>query len=264
MMHAMATVVLLVATCITASESFEQDLVPDSLSIEVENEHDEVAISETESDAGAIDLDEQRGGAQAGATTESAPEELPPAQPEATAALTLDELLRQARNTPHLQQEALLTRLAERRRLAIAIRLTLEAAEQVAAFGSPGAQLLQDASLDTIVASMIADQKQAEREKLIPIAPPITDQVLPQAADRQEDSATPPGFDGWQPVYVVQDARGHKIGWRHQDTGERTITYVGEQWLVGEDTVTVEGVTLDGIGRYLIVNMNGERREVHL
>ena len=76
---------------------------------------------------------------------------------------TLDELLRQIRETPHLEREALLVRLAERRRLAIALRTTLEAAEQVAAFGQAGAELLQDASLDSVVATMIEVQDQEKR-----------------------------------------------------------------------------------------------------
>ena len=78
---------------------------------------------------------------------------------EVAAPITLDELLRQVHQTPRLQHEATLARLAERKRLAIAIHSTLEAAEQVADFGRAGTELLNDASLDKVVATMIAQQE---------------------------------------------------------------------------------------------------------
>ena len=78
-------------------------------------------------------------------------------------------------------------------------------------------------------------------------------------ADKQDES----GFDDWRPAYVVKDSRGHRIGWRHITNDARAVTYVGEQWRIGPDTVTVIAVATDGSGRYLVVDVNGERREIH-
>ena len=186
-----------------------------------------------------------------------------------TAPVTLDELLRQARNTPHLQREALLARLAERRRLAVALRSTLEAAEQVAAFGKPGAQLLQDASLDTIVDAMIEEERRERLEhnrstQSSSSGSAIADASEPDLRGEDEDSDAESGFAEWQPVYVVKDARGHTVGWRHEITGERKITVVGERSKIGGASVTVVGASTDGIGRYIVVNIDGERREIHL
>lgn len=175
--------------------------------------------------------------------------------------LTLDELLRQAKQTPHLQQEALLARLAQRRRLALALRTTLEAASQVAEFGEAGAELLRDASLDKIVATMIADQEQEAQSQSAPSAEaqsassdkaPLNDIAVPN----------PREFDAWQPVFIVHDARGHRVGWRHRSNGERVTTYVGKTMFFGDDSVTIVSVSIDERGRSLIVDVNGERRDV--
>ena len=183
--------------------------------------------------------------------------------------ITLDELLQQARNTPHLQREALLARLAERRRLAVALRSTLEAAEQVAAFGKPGTQLLQDASLDTVVDAMIEEKRREGLEhnrstQTSSLASAV--ETVSEVDERKEDgdSDAESGFDAWQPIYVVKDARGHAVGWRHGITGERKITVVGERSTIGGASVTVVGASTDGIGRYIVVNVDGERREIHL
>lgn len=183
--------------------------------------------------------------------------------------ITLDELLRQIRETPHLQREALLTRLAERRRLAIALRTTLEAAEHVAAFGQAGAELLQDASLDAVVATMIEAEEQERRGQ-------ETNEDKTTSTDRsdtrpsrsesphEQNVAKGSAFDTWRPVYIVRDARGQRIGWRNQESQERKVTYVGEYWNIGDDTVSVVAVAVDQNGRYLVVEVNGETREVHL
>ena len=182
--------------------------------------------------------------------------------------ITLDELLRQVHRTPRLQHEATLARLAERKRLALAIHSTLEAAEQVAGFGRAGTELLNDASLDKVVATMIAQQENELREQkqqsvatssTVPSVQTAPNDAATSKADKQDES----GFDAWRPVYVVKDSRGHRIGWRHLTTDTRTVTYVGEQWRIGPDTVTVVAVATDVTGRYLVVDVNGERREVH-
>ena len=183
--------------------------------------------------------------------------------------ITLDELLRQIRETPHLEREALLARLAERRRLAIALRTTLEAAEQVAAFGQAGAELLQDASLDSVVATMIEVQEQEKRSaesetEPSSSSPRIDIRSVSDESSQEQDTESMSAFDAWRPVYIVRDARGQRIGWRHLKRDERAVTYVGEPWYVGDDKVTVEAVTIDQRGRYLVVDVNGERREVHL
>lgn len=182
--------------------------------------------------------------------------------------LSLDELLRQVRNTPHLQHEAMIARLAERRRLALAVRSTLEAAKQIADFGLAGTQLLNDASLDKVVATMI-DSQETERSVLagarvdsgstLPVSPlPSNDTDASMAEGRDES-----GIEEWRPVYIVKDSRGHRIGWRNSANDDRAIVYVGEQWRIGSDTVVVVAVANDP-GRHLVIEVNGERREVHL
>ena len=183
--------------------------------------------------------------------------------------ITLDELLRQIRETPHLQREALLTRLAERRRLAIAVRTTLEAAEQVAAFGQAGAEMLQDASIDAVVATMIEAQEQRSRSQEnsddSPTASVHTDDRLTSDdSEDDQDTVSEPSFDAWRLVYIVRDSRGQRIGWRHAESKQRAVVYVGEHWNTGDDTVTVVAVATNRRGRYLVVEVNGERREVHL
>ena len=182
--------------------------------------------------------------------------------------LTLDELLRQIRRTPRLEHEGLLARLAERRRLAISLRSTLEAAEQVAAFGTPGAQLLQDASLDTVIATMIADQKRErqEREKsTIPTSStPAENRLSEDASAEHAVSEQVERFEDWQAVYIVRDAVGHRVGWRHRRNDERAITFVGERWEIGQDSVTVLGVATDRSGKHLLIDVNGGTREVRL
>ena len=187
---------------------------------------------------------------------------------EVAAPISLDELLRQVHQTPRLQHEATLARLAERKRLAIAIHATLEAAEQVADFGLAGTELLNDASLDKVVETMIAQRanelhKQKQSSVVNAPTPPSAhsqpQDVPTSMADKQEES----GFDDWRPVYVVKDARGHRIGWQHQSTDARVVTYVGEPWRIGTDTVSVIAVATDGSGRYLVVDVNGEQREIH-
>lgn len=183
--------------------------------------------------------------------------------------LTLAELLKQVRKTPHLQREAMLARLAERRRLAIALRTTLEAAEQVAAFGPAGTQLLNDASLDTVVATMI-DEKESERlaiESSQMKSESIELTNVPSVAEDSDDNldaASEPGFETWRPVYILKDSHAQKVGWHHLNGVERKVTYVGEIWEVGDDIVTVVAVGLDQNRRYLLIELNGERREVDL
>ncbi len=182
--------------------------------------------------------------------------------------ITLDDLLRQTRETPHLQREALLTRLAERRRLAIALRTTLEAAEHVAKFGEAGAELLQDASLDKIVATMIETQEQAALDAAQPkvsvSSPTHTDPNSSAASPEDVEAEKEDGFDAWRPIYIVHDARGQKVGWRHLEREERAVTYVGERWEIGPDAITVVAVASDQSGSYLVIEVNGERRELHL
>lgn len=195
-------------------------------------------------------------------------EETPSKAIEVAAPITLDELLRKVHQTPRLRHEATLARLAERKRLALAIHSTLEAAEQVAGFGRAGTELLNDASLDKIVATMIAQQTNELHEQkqqsvatssTVPSIQTPPNDASTSKADKQDES----GFDAWRPVYVVKDSRGHRIGWRHLTTDTRAVTYVGEQWRTGPDTVTVMAVATDVSGRYLVVDVNGERREVH-
>ena len=191
-----------------------------------------------------------------------------PSKSVAAAPISLDELLRQIHQTPRLQHEATLARLAERKRLAIAIHSTLEAAEQVADFGRAGTELLNDASLDTVVATMIAQQENKLHEQKQPSV--ATGSTVPSVQTLPNDASTSKvdkqgesGFDDWRPAYVVKDSRGHRIGWRHVTTDTRAVTYVGEQWRIGPDTVTVVAVATDVSGRYLVVDVNGEQREVH-
>ena len=183
--------------------------------------------------------------------------------------ISLDELLQQTRNTPHLQREALLARLAERRRLAIALRSTLEAAEQVAAFGKPGTQLLKDSSLDTVVDAMIEKQRREklEQNRSIQTSSQVSAiEKTPESEGPKNGDGSDPtsNFDAWQPIYIVKDARGHTVGWRHENTGERKITVVGESSEIGGASVTVVGVFTDGFGRYIVVSVDGERHEIHL
>ena len=188
-------------------------------------------------------------------------ESLPPN--EAVEPITLDELLRQAKTTQHLQQEAQLSRLEQRRRLAVALRTTLEAAAQVAEFGDAGAELLEDASLDTIVATMIADREREDRKLAAPEAltqSRVTVTPLSEAAA----APNPRRFDAWRLVYIVRDARGHRVGWSHRLNGERATTAVGETKVFGDDAVTIVGDSSDERGRFLIVDVNGVRREIHL
>lgn len=185
------------------------------------------------------------------------------------APITLDELLRQIRETPQLRRDALLTRLAERHRLAIALRTTLEAAQQVAAFGEAGTELLQDGSLDEVVATMIEAQEQAARNaqnSTEPPSPTLRTEARPATDEpsHEQDDNNGSAFDAWRPVYIVRDARGQRIGWRHLDHEARAVTYVGEDWNIGDDTVTVIAVASDQRGRYLVVEVNGVRREIHL
>ena len=180
-------------------------------------------------------------------------------------ALTLDEYLERVRNTPHVKQEAFHTSLAERRRLAVAMRATLEAAEQVAEFGLAGTQLLQDASLDTVVATMIADQERKAKETQLPGDPVIETPATAIIVTPEEPiDEYPTDFDTWRLVYIVEDGQGERVGWRHTSSGERTSAYVGHSLTFGNDTVSVVRVATGNRGRYLIIEVNGERRDVHL
>lgn len=174
--------------------------------------------------------------------------------------ITLDELIRQIRQTPNLQNDTLHQGLAERRRLAISLRSTLEAAKQVADFGEAGTQLLHDASLETIVATMIAEQERERLEQQALAAPATLTAVEKEPADTADTA----GFDVWHPVYVVRDAHGHRVGWRHSISGERINTYVGETETFGDDTVTVLGVSNQARGRVVLVDVNDKQREVDL
>ncbi len=239
-----------------------------SPSDEPTDEQDEVSASpETESvldttdTSGSIEVEENGPGVDPDTDTSSSIDDVEP--------ITLDELLRQIRETPHLQREALLTRLAERRRLAIALRTTLEAAEHVAKFGEAGAELLQDASLDEVVATMIKAQEQAAHETAQPAvavaSPTHSDTKTSSAASPEEvDAEKVDGFDAWRLVYIVRDARGQKVGWRHLESEERAVTYVGEHWQIGADTIKIESVSSNRSGNYLVIEVNGERRELHL
>ena len=135
-------------------------------------------------------------------------------------------------------------------------------------FGTPGAQLLQDASLDTIIATMIADQKRERQEtekSTIPISSTPPENRLSEDASA-EDAASEQAerFEDWQPVYIVRDAVGHRVGWRHRRNDERAITFVGERWEIGQDAITVLGVATDRSGKHLLIDVNGETREVRL
>ena len=181
------------------------------------------------------------------------------------AAITLDELLQQTRTTSHFEDEGLHARLAERRRLAIAMRSTLEAAQQVAAYGQASTQLLRDASLDTIVSTMIADKERERLDKVQqttsePTSLPVNLVVPPTQAN--SDVAT--GFDVWRPVYVVKDEQGQRIGWRHSSSGERKSAYVGESLMFDDDEVAIVSVSKHMGRRYLTIDLNGERRDVPL
>ena len=192
--------------------------------------------------------------------------ELEPSQASGTpVAITLDELLQQTRKTSHFEHEALHARLAEGRRLAIAMRATLEAAQQVAAYGQASTQLLRDASLDTIVSTMIADK---ERERLDEvqqtISPPTSLPVNLVVPPTEANSDVATGFDVWRPVYIVTDERGPRIGWRHSSSGERKSTYVGESLMFDDDEVAIVSVSTHMRRRYLTIDLNGERRDVPL
>lgn len=187
------------------------------------------------------------------------------AEPAPTTRPSLDDVLREAGNTPQAQDDRFRARLVEQRELALALRSTLEAAEQVARFGDAGEQLLQQASLETIVTAMVKAQereRQESQEASTPIevvsASPIP--ATPNATVADE----PTGFAAWQPVYIVSDARGYRVGWRHQTTGERITTYVGETSMFGSDAVEVIGVSRDARGRFVTLDVNESRQEVHV
>ena len=180
-------------------------------------------------------------------------------------AISLDTLLRQSSQSNYASQETFHARLEERRRLAIALRTTLEAAEQVAEFGQAGPQLLQDATLDTIVTTMVADLERERLEEDDGITPvPSATNLTFHVSTEEPISEDPTGFDAWRPVYILNDSRGNRVGWRHRVNGERLITYVGETSLFDGDTVKLVAVSNDTRGRFLVLDVNGERHEIHL
>lgn len=200
--------------------------------------------------------------------TPATPTQGPPAdrsQQSMTTAIRLDELLKQVTRTPRMQQDAVHARLDERRRLAISLRTTLEAAQEVAAYGKAGKELLQDASLDTIVSTMIEEE---ERERLAQEEPQLTTtstggmSVPIPSAETVSDEVS--GIDAWRPIYVVKDARGQRVGWRHILNGERASAYVGESLMFDDDTVTILGISNDSAGRSLVVEINGEPHDIAL
>lgn len=179
--------------------------------------------------------------------------------------LTLDALLQRVYQKAHLKDEAVFTRLDERRRLAIQLRSTLEAAEQVARFGEAGSQLLRDASLDTIVATMVAarEQEREEPEELASASSTVMPLpvVAPIEAPAAEDVT---GFEAWRPVYIIRDSQGQRIGWRHLVNDERLTIYVGETSMFDDDHVEVIGVSHDARGRLMRLKVNGEDHEILL
>ena len=182
-----------------------------------------------------------------------------------TATVTLDELIQQARGTTRLQRENLHASLEERRRLALAMRATLEAASQVANYGQAGSQLLQDASLDTIVSTMIAEQERDKRQEELRQASSETNSPSPLVAVPEEPITTDVvGFDAWRPVHIVHDNQGYRIGWRNPSSGERVSAYVGESLYFGDDIVSILSVSSDRRGRSLILDVNGEQHLVRL
>ena len=179
--------------------------------------------------------------------------------------LSLDEILREVTQTSHSREEAIYARLEEKRRMAVALRSTLQAAEEIAAYGEASTQLIHDASLDTIVSTMIAAK---ERERVAPELPSVEMPHLPPVQVQQpvdepnDDDLT--GFDAWQFVYIVEDSRGKRIGWRHRLSGERLTTYIGETSMFDGDAVKVVGFSNDIRGRFLILDVDGEAHEIHL
>lgn len=187
------------------------------------------------------------------------------ADPPSLPSLSLDDLLRGSSQTSTLHRESRIAQLAKHRDLAVALRTTLEAAAQVADFGQAGAELLQHASLDTVVHTMIAtaerereQQATSEDDVRLPVRGPIQSEPIEPVIE------TMSGFSGWQPVFVVRDGRGHRIGWRHEATGAHTTTTMGEPWELDADTITVLGITRTTTGRTLSVDVNGEQRDIPL
>ena len=179
--------------------------------------------------------------------------------------VSLDAILAETMLTPHSQHEAFYARLDEQRRLAIALHSTLQAAEQIAVYGKASTQLLQDAPLDTIVATMIDDKERERTPSQEPVATSLstpTVAVQPTVDEPGDDETT--GFDLWQFVYIVRDARGQRIGWRHLINGERLTTYVGETTTFDGDTVKITGVANAARGRLLMLEINGEPHEIHV
>lgn len=197
-------------------------------------------------------------------STPSAVDQLPPPDP-TPAAIRLDDLLKQVTQTPRMQQDSMHARLEDRRRLAVSLRTTLAAAQQVAAFGRAGKELLQDASLETIVSTMIEEQERTRREEeesQTSTLPTTTLNAQVQPIETTLEEVT--GIAAWRPVYIVKSSRGQRVGWRNILTGDREAAYMGESLTFDDDTVTIVGVSSDGANRFIVVNINDIRHEIAL
>ena len=185
-------------------------------------------------------------------------------QPPIPQPLTLDELIRQAHTSKRVRDERVISRLAEKERVAVALKATLDAAQEVANFGQAGSLLLDNANLDDVVEAMIIDKANQEREakqalQSVPTQTrstlPVEPLPMPVPAVKQEDD-----FDAWEIAWVRSDENGVTASWRNANTSERVVLQQGERWHVGDDQIEVIASIDDERGRGVLVNVNGEER----
>lgn len=178
--------------------------------------------------------------------------------------LTLDELIQQAHTSKRVRDERVISRLAEKERVAVALKATLDAAQEVADFGLAGSLLLDNANLDDVVEAMIiekANQEHEAKQALQSMATqsrstvPVEPLPVPVPAVKKEEN-----FDAWQIAWVRRNENGVTASWRNPNTNERVVLQSGERWQVGDDQVEVVGSFDSEGGRGVLLRVNREER----
>ena len=175
---------------------------------------------------------------------------------------TVEELLMRARRGAVAEHEAMLQKLAEREAVGQALKNTLQVAEEIASFGNAGVSLLNDASLDEVVAALVRERNQL-RAKIEAAAQP-TERDLAENEPSVNGEAAPTGFDTFTPVFIQRVPLPLRVGLRHIVDGEFVIVNAGQAKELDGDTVRLLRVSAIRGEQVLVFDVNGEERRAYI
>ncbi|MYD42975.1 MAG: hypothetical protein F4W90_03680 [Gammaproteobacteria bacterium] len=183
---------------------------------------------------------------------------------------TLDELLRRAQQGHVAAHEATMRQLAEREAMGKALKDTLLVADEIAAYGDAGVQLLNDASLEEVVAALVREREliRAEQQRaLTPPAPtpqPIEATANLVAAPTATNTPKKQGFATYEVAYVQQLPKPLRAGLRHVENGKVVEIRAGEVKWLDEEQVRLLRISEQHGAHELIFEVNGEERRATL